>query len=107
MKDYYKIIEEVLRNLILDPVSIYYTIWPRIYEQEIGTWRIVIQFSFILKLYRYVCHATIVLLKMKQNAVTKFLTLIYLYVGIRHSGVIVYISKYLYGKYIANDDIAI
>ena len=85
MKDYYKIIEELLKNLILDPVSIYYTIWPRIYQQEIGTWRIVIQFSFILKLYRYVCHATKVLLKMKQNAATKFLTLIYLYVGIRHS----------------------
>ena len=92
---------------MLDPVSIYYTIWPRIYEQEIGTWRIVIQFSFILKLYRYVCHATKVLLKIKQNAVKKFLILIYLYVCIRHSGVIVYISKYLYGKYIANDDIAI
>ena len=81
----------------------YYTIWPRIYEQEIGTWRIVIQFSFILKLYRYVCHATKVLLKIKQNAVKKFLILIYLYVGIRQ----VYISKDLYGKYITNDDIAI
>ena len=101
MKEYYKIIEELLKNLILDPVSMYYTIWPRIYEQEIGTWRIVIQFSFILKLYRYVCHATKVLLKMKQNAVKKFLILIYLYVGIRH------ISKDLYGKYITNDDIAI
>ena len=91
---------------MLDPVTIYYTIWPRIYQQEIGRWRIVIQFSFILKLYRYVCHATKVLLKMKQNAVTKFLTLIYLYVGIRY-GVQVYISKYLFGKYIANDDIAV
>ena len=40
---------------------------------------------------------------MKQNAVTKFLTLIYLYVGIRQA----YISKYLFGKYIANDDIAV
>ena len=83
MKDYYKIIEELLKNLMLDPVSICYTIWQRIYEQEIGTWRIVIQFSFILKLYRYVCHATKVLLKIKQNAVKKFLILIYLYVGIR------------------------
>ena len=103
MKDYYKIIEDLLKSLILDPVSIYDTIWPRIYEQEIGTWCIVIQISFILKLYRYVCHATKVLLKIKQNAVKKFLTLIYLYVGIRQ----IYISKYFYGKFIANDDIAI
>ena len=97
MKDYYKIIEELLKNLILDPVSMYYTIWPRIYEQEIGTWRIVIQFSFILKLYRYVCHATKVLLKIKQNTVTIFLTvsqthqfliLIYLYFGILQFGVV-------------------
>ena len=107
MKDYYKIIEELLKNSMLDPVSIYYTIWPRIYEQEIGTWSVVIQFSFILKLYRYVCHATKVLLKIKQNAVKKFLILIYLYVGIRHIALQVYISNDLYGKYITNDDIAI